>query len=100
MTFKEKKKTKNDDAHTAQLSRTLVCLEPTALFWDNIRGLKIQTTGRVVSVWQTLKTVSFSFSGSFFRSFSSPRTRAMSVSRFVSVSFLLVLELLFNLAKN
>lgn len=45
MTFKEKKKTKNDDAHTAQLSRTLVCLEPTALFWDNIRGLKIQNTG-------------------------------------------------------
>lgn len=33
----------------AQLSCTLVCLEPTALFWDNIRVTQ-QSTGRSVLV--------------------------------------------------
>lgn len=33
-------KNKNINAHIAQLSCTLVCLKPTALFWDNIRGFK------------------------------------------------------------
>lgn len=60
MSLKEK-----HNAHIAQLSCTLVCLEPSALFWDNIRGFKPEygtTCLRIADV----KTVSFSFSGCFF----------------------------------
>lgn len=34
-------KKRNINAHIAQLSCTLVCLEPIALFWDNIRGFNL-----------------------------------------------------------
>lgn len=49
---KKKKRWKNktkDDAHAAQLSRTSVCLEPTALFWDNIRGFESTIQDEFVS---------------------------------------------------
>lgn len=59
---REKKNYTN--AHIAQLSCTLVCLEPTALFWDNIRGFKpeyVALRRRIAD----FKTVSFSFRGVF-----------------------------------
>lgn len=50
-------------ARIAQLSCTLVCLEPTALFWDNIRGFKPEYRATCLHI-ADLKTASFSFSGS------------------------------------
>lgn len=81
-------KKQQHNAHIAQLSCTLVCLEPTALFWDNIRGFKLEyrtTCLRIADV----KTVSFSFSGCFFPPlFISTH---LLVSCYVSVSLLVIL---------
>lgn len=43
MSLKKKREKRNINAHISQLSCTLVCLEPTALFWDNIRGFNQNT---------------------------------------------------------
>lgn len=57
----------NGNAHIAQLSCTLVCLDPTALFWDSIRGFKPEYRTIRLRI-ADVKTVSFSFNSCFFLS--------------------------------
>lgn len=65
--FLKKKKKKDHNAHIAQLNCTLVCLEPTALFWDNIRGFKAEhRTSCLANVRQFNLVTTAVFFGFFF----------------------------------